>query len=257
MLSTVIDMLGSENQERIEEGLTTFGKASGDLYGEDLQQGVEAVVGTFYIDTMDHPEFSPTLERAVDLLAGLGVKIIPILLKLLEGSDMKADFHIASVLGKMGGVAVDQLIAAYAENPPEVARIFILYTFGKIKSPEALKALPTLLEATLDESAEVRDTATRALGKLCENIEPESFDAAAKGAIFGKLMTLTTDTFAGIRSKAFRSLGKMARCGLIGDGQRATLENAITGALGEGENNNLWDNAYIVRMEAKKSRAFL
>ncbi|PLX44446.1 MAG: hypothetical protein C0609_05610 [Deltaproteobacteria bacterium] len=257
MLSTVIEMLGSEDQAKIEEALATLAKASGDLSGGDLQEAVEAVVGTFYIDTLDHPELSPTLERAGDLIAGLGVNIIPTLLSLLEESDMKADFHIASALGKMGGKAVAPLLDAYAKNPPEVSRIFILYTFGKINGPEMIKAVPTLLDAASDRSAEVRDTAARALGKLCENIGAEKLDEASRGAIFDKLITLTSDTYAKIRSKAFRSLGKMARCALLDAEKRTALERAITGALGEGEHNNLWDNAYIVRMEAKKTRSHL
>jgi len=256
MSSTLIDQLHSEDMALVQEALDKLKAAGADFTDEEFHEVVEAVAGIFHIDTVDHPEYSPVLAEAQDFLAGLGGKALPYLLECMKDSDMKTDFHLASVLGKMGGAAVGPILETYGKSTHEVQRIFCLYAIGKIKDEKALDAVPALIEALGSSNAELMDTATRAIGKVCENVDAEQFSEQMRSLIFDNLMRMVSDSHAAVRSKAFRSLGKMARHNLLDERKREELSDAIKKSLGENEAHN-WDIAYIVRMEAKKTRKHL
>jgi len=132
----------------------------------------------------------------------------------------------------------------------------ILNTLGKIKDPKVLETLPVLFEALDDPDPEVRDTAARAIGKMCEHLNPDLVSEEIRREMFERLLAKVSDRFAHVRSKAIRSLGKMARFGLLGDDRKARLGTILKRVLGEDEAGN-WDLAYIVRAEAEKAKEHL
>lgn len=252
----LLQMLRSEDKIQIQKGLEGLARHLRTLEGAAFEEGVQAVTGLFYVDPMDHPELIPVLDQAEHLLADLRQKVIPVLLRGLGDSDLKIHLHLASVLGKMGYAAVGPLLAAYAESRDDYGRVFILYALGKVKDPAVLDALPVLFAALDDEIPEVRDTAARAAGKLCEHVNPELIPGETRRELFDRLLARVSDRMAGVRSKAVRSLGKMARFGLLDEAQRDLLRRTLSRVLGE-EASTDWDVAYIVRAEAEKARAYV
>lgn len=248
-----LDQLISEDALTIREGLEGLAPLLPRLDEGQYAEAVEAVCGLFYADPMDHPELVPVLDRAEELLAEQGVSIIPLLLKLLDESDLKSHLRLISVMGRMGYAAVDPLLAAYADTADPYTRSFILYAMGKVRDPKVLTALPHLYQALDDDSSEVRDTATRTLGKICEHLNPDDLTEPVRLGLYENLMGKVKDPYAGVRSKALRSLGKMAGKGLLGEEQRKRLQQLLAEVLGETGGN--WDVAYVVRAEAKKARA--
>ena len=255
-MKDLISRMQSEDKFQIQNALEDLARRLPTLSGPEFEEAVHAVAGLFYIDPMDHPELLPVMERAEDLLADQRERVIPVLLGSLGETDLESHFHLAAVFGKIGYAAVGPLLDAYGKLSDTYDRVFVLYALGKIKAVEVLDALPTLFEAVEDPNPEIRDTAARALGKVCEHVSPDKLDDETRKGMFRRLMDRVSDRFAGVRSKAVRSLGKMARFGLLSKGQKKEVSQAVDRILGEDEAGN-WDVAYIVRAEARKARVFL
>ncbi len=253
MHANLMSKLQSEDIPQIKEAISQLGTLSVDFTEKERAEAVEVVMGIFYIDTIDHPEMVSVLERAEDWLATQPESIIPTLLGCLADSDFKIDFHIASTLGKMGDRALNHILKAHREATDQLSKVFTLYAIGKVRGPKAKEAIPVLIEEMDNEDQEVRDTATRAVGKVFENINSHLLDEPTRKALFGKLIEKVSDPTPGVRSKAFRSLGKMTKLDLINVTNEHRLLEICKKTLGESEAQN-WDIAYVVRMEAKKTK---
>ena len=77
-----------------------------------------------------------------------------------------------------------------------------------------------MLGAAKSENLELRDTAVRALGNFVQNISPEDLPVEYKGIMLEAIQGNLSDSSAGVRSKAIRSYGKLARYGAFDSGQR-------------------------------------
>lgn len=256
MLKELFRKLRSEDLRTILRGLEELEARLPQLDGPAFDEALHAIIGVFYIDPIDRPELSPALEQAENVLAASRERVIPIILGELGESDFKIHFRLASSLAKMGRAAVSPLLSAYAEARDDYTRIFALYALGKVNAPELLDAAPVLFEALDDKNPEVRDTAARAVGKLCANVSPALLDAPTRQECFERLLARASDRYAGVRSKAIRSLGKMAGARLLTEENRTRLRRLLCKALGQDEVGN-WDVAYIVRAEAEKALEYL
>ncbi len=215
---------------------------------DQLADIVGAVNALFYCDTYEYPQLQPVVERAVVTLSAAGGRVIPYLLKLLGDSDYKVEFQYALIFGRLGGAAISPLLEAYRASSDTVERSFIIYSLGKIKSPDVVKAVAVVL-AQLDSPAkEIRDSAARTLGKFVENISPEQMEAQAGREMFERLSAALRDAHSGVRAKACRSLGKMSKRGFLDEAEMGRLASEIDRLLGKGTES--WDDAFIVRKEA-------
>ncbi len=255
-MKALLHQLRSEDKLQILKGLEGLAERLPGLDGPDFEVAVDGVVSLFYADSMDHPELLPVFEQAELLLADQRTRVIPVILRALGESDLKVHFHLAAVLGRMGYAAVDPLLRAYRDTPEPYTRIFILYALGKIKNAKVIDSVTVLFEALEDPHPEIRDTAARALGKVAEHLNPEAVPGEVRREMFRRLLAKVRDRYAGVRSKAIRSLGKMARFGLLEQEERALLARALAGTLGEDDAEN-WDLAYIVRLEAERARRYV
>jgi HEAT repeat protein len=178
------------------------------------------------------------------------------LLAELEDGDMKAQLTVGHALGRIGADAIKPLLAEYAASEDTSRHTFILYALGKIKSPAIIQALPLALAAVNAPDHELRDTATRAVGKFSESMRPADLSEETVKEMFAKLKVNLGDVSPGIRAKAARSLGKLAKFGLLKEPERADLKAAFQRLLGQDENYE-WDRAYIVRREAEEALQYL
>jgi hypothetical protein len=249
-------LLTSKRPEEIQEGLRLVAIEITKLGSGDARPLFEMVTALFYIDVLDHPELVPALDQAVKLTASFGSWVIPILLEDLDAADMKAQWAIAHVLGRIGPAAIDPVLRAYSAAKDPTLRAFILYALGKIKSPEIVKAAPTALGALKSMNLELRDTAMRALGKFVECIPPAGLPPSLRQQFVQCLFDGLSDDNASVRSKAMRSLGKMGKYGHLTDPERAQLKTTCQRILGIDEHGE-WDRAFVVRKEAEEALSAL
>lgn len=148
------------------------------------------------------------------------------------------------------------MLKAYASADDPSMRAFILYALGKIKSPEVLKAAPAALAAAQSSDLELRDTATRTLGKFAECIPVATLSADVKQQFIKNLRSNLSDPNASVRAKAIRSLGKLGKYGHLTQPERDHLKPVCFQILGTDDNND-WDRAFIVRKEAGEALAYL
>lgn len=247
-------LLASKRPDEVREGLRLAQMEISQVGTSEAKSLFEMVSALFYIDTLDHPELIAILDEAINLTVRFGPWIIPMLIDNLDEGDIKAQWAVAHVLGRIGEDAIEPLMKAYASRDNPSLRSFILYAMGKIKSSQIVQVAQIAVDSAQSAHIELRDTACRALGKIIESIPPDSLSQYLKLQFLKCLYANLADPNASLRSKAIRSLGKMAKYGHLNDSEREQLKTAcrrITGTDG----NNDWDRAFVVRKEAEEALA--
>ncbi len=255
-LRNIEKLLASEKPEEVRRGLQLVKEEISRVRPNEAGPLYEMVSTIFYIDPLDRPDLLPVLDEAVTLVSGFGKWVIPILVENLDLGDIKVQMAIAHTLGRMGTEVIAPLIAEYQRSPEPARRTFILYGLSKVKSAKVVQAAGLALEAAGSPNLELRVTATRALGKFAESIPKSQLTAELRRDFIRKLRRNLPDPDAGIRAKAVRSLGKLAKHGHLNAKQRNDLKATLLLILGEDENYD-WDRAYVVRREAKEALEYV
>jgi hypothetical protein len=253
--STIKTLLSSTKPEELKQGLELVRQEISRMGSSEAKQLFEMVSAIFYIDTLDHPNLVPILDEAVSLTVGFGEWIIPVLVENLDAGDLKAQLVVGHVLGRFGVDAIKQLISGYQATTDPARRTFILFALGKIKSPKIVQAAQLALNAAGSPDRELRDTATRAIGKFLESIPPSDLSQELRTAFIGRLQSNLADPNAGIRAKAIRSYGKLARFGHLNEMEKKKLRAICKHIIGTDEHYD-WDRAYIVRKEAEEALTY-
>jgi HEAT repeat protein len=246
------ELLASSDIAELKAGLELVKAEIRRIGSAQAQELFEVVSSLFYLDSYEQPALAPIVDEAITLVIGFGRWVIPALVEKLDAGDFKAQFAVSAALGRIGADAIDPLLDACAAAPESDRHVFILYALGKIKSPKVIAAVPAVLTAAASTYAEVRDTATRALGKLAESIPPADLTESQRRAIVTRLHANLADTSPAIRAKAVRSLGKLARHGHLTAEEKIALRKLCVGLLGTDEAHD-WDHAYVVRREAEEA----
>ena len=245
-------LLSSAKPDEIRQGLELVRKEIARVGSQEARPLFELVSSLFYFDPLDRPDLVPVLDEAISLVVGFGEWVIPELLSELEDGDFKVQLAVGQALGRMGADAIRPLLAEYASSQDGALRTFVLYALGKIKSPRIIEALPLALEAVHSPDHEMRDTATRALGKFAESLTPGQVPAEMRREMIERLQYNLADTSPAIRAKAVRSLGKMAKFGHLEADERERLKGILQRIMGTDEDYE-WDRAYVVRREAEEA----
>jgi len=249
---TIQTLLASTRLDDLRKGLELAELEIAKVGSRDAKPILDLISPLFYIDALDHPELLPILNDSVSLAARLGPPVIPALIESLHAGDFKAEWAVAHVLGRIGADAIQPMMMAYASATDPTLRAFILYAMGKIKSPKIAQAAAMALEAAQSPNLELRDTATRVLGKLAEAIPPESLAGELKALFLERLYGNLADRNTGVRAKAIRSLGKLALHRHLAVPDRAKLKSICQNILGTDESGE-WDRAFVVRREAAEA----
>jgi HEAT repeat protein len=178
------------------------------------------------------------------------------LIEKLDVGDLNAQWAAANALGEFGENAIEPLVQAYASKADPAMQAFILFALGKIKSPKIVKALPLALEASQSSNLELREAATRCLGKFAESIPREQFPVQLRRTCFEYLDANLSDENVTVRAKAVRSMGKMAKCGHLNEEERTLFRSICQNISGTDVAGN-WDTAYIVRKEADEALGYI
>lgn len=253
---TIRTLLASTRFEDLRKGLELAELEIVKTGPSEAKPIFEMVSPLFYIDALDHPDLVPVLEGAVNLAARLGSSIIPVLMEGLNAGDLKAQWAMANVLGRIGADAIEPMMMAYSSSTDSTFRAFVLYALGKIKSPKVALAAAIVLEAAQSPNLELRDTATRTLGKLAESIPPGHLSEELKLLFMERLQVNVSDPNVTVRAKAIRSFGKLAKYKHLAETEARKLKAACRHILGldaDGE----WDRAFIVRKEAEEALRYV
>jgi HEAT repeat protein len=253
---TIRSLLTSTSPEELRNGLELAKHEITRVGPLEAKELFEIVSVIFYIDPLDRPDLVPILDEAVNLVVGFGEWVIPMLVDHLEAGDIKAQLAVGHALGRIGAEAIEPLMAKYAASADPSTRTFVLYALGKVKSPRIVKAASLVLEAARSDDLELRDTATRAIGKLAESIPAEGLTDDLRRKFLERLHANLADTNAVVRAKAVRSLGKLAKAGHLRPPEREALEAVCKGLLGKDESFE-WDRAYGVRREAEETLRYV
>lgn len=249
-------LLASEEPEAVRRGLELASREIGRAGPAEAQALLEAVAALFYIDPLDRPDLVPVLDEAVSLVAGFGERVIPFLIERFDASDFKAHMAVAHALGRIGEEVIAPLVAQYQSTEDPARGAFILYALSKVKSPRVVAATGLALEAAGASDRELRDTGTRALGKLAESIPPSGLSDETRRAFIAQLQRNLADASPTIRAKAVRSLGKLARCGHMTPAEKKTLKATLELIAGRDARFD-WDRAYVVRREAEEALQYV
>jgi len=249
---TIEALLASYNPDELREGLQLIKAEVARVGSKEAKPLFEMVSSVFYIDPLDHPELVPLLNEAISLVIGFGNWVIPHLVDNLDHGDLKAQMVSAEALGRIGADAVEPLIEKYHSASDLGTRAFVLYALGKIRSPMVRRAANMALEGTRSADLEMRDTATRAIGRFASSIPPAEMKPEIRQNFHDSLRANLADKNNGIRAKAVRSLGKLAKHGHLSPAEVNKLRITALNLLGEDENFE-WDRAYVVRKEATEA----
>jgi HEAT repeat protein len=250
-LSNALQSLQSDRPEVIGEGLEHLGACMGSLAEADFRRAVEELCALFYVDTADRPDLQPLLGRAVGILAAQGSRVVPQVLELMKGSDIKSHLYLARTLGAIGRPALAALRRVIATEDP-YGRSFALFAVGKVHDSAVREALPEVVGSLMHPDKDVRDSAARTLGKIAEVLPAGELTADRRTEIFEVLFRSLSDVQPAVRAKAVRSLGKLARFGYLTAAQEERVRLAVLRALGRDEAHE-WDRAFIVRREAEET----
>ncbi len=249
-------LLSSDDPEKLRKGLALVRGEIARVGSRAARPLFEMVSMLFTIDPLDRPDLLPVLDEAVDLVVGFGDLVIPALVEKLDAGDLKAQMAAGHALGRIGADAIAPLIEEYAVAEDDSHRAFILYALGKIRSPKVLGAVRLALQAASSPDLELRDTATRSLGRFTEAVPPEEIPEGSRLEILARLQANLADRNTGVRAKAIRALGKMARRGHLREMERKTLREACHRIVGDDEEFD-WDRAFVIRREAEEALRYL
>lgn len=251
------ELLSGTRPEELLRGLALVRTAAAQAGADERRALCERILPLFYIDTFDHPEHAPVLNAAIAVAAEMGEAAIPGLIQGMDAGDIKAQMAMAQALGSMGAPAIGPLLDHYRSACPDPAcHAFLLYALGKVKSPEILEAAPLAIEAAASPDLELRDTATRAIGKFVESIPAGGLPGDVRDAFLTRLQERLADDSPSVRAKAVRSLGKLAKFGHLDAGERAQVKVILARILGQDDHFE-WDRAYVVRKEAAEGLRYV
>lgn len=215
----------------------------------------ELISSLFYIDPLDRPDLVPVLDEAISLVMGFGDWVIPVLVDNLDQGDVKAQMASAEALGRFGADAINPLVDKYNSCKDPETRAFVLYGLGKIQSPMVVRAADLALAGARSPKLELRDTATRTIGRFAETIPSGSLPLEMVEAYYDVLRKNLADPSKGVKAKALHSLGQMAQFGHLSSTQKKAMQEIALSLLGEADDFR-WDRAYVVRKEAEEALVF-
>jgi HEAT repeat protein len=241
--------LSSDDPAIVSAAVRGLSPRLGTLDDAAYERAVETLCSLFYVDTADRPDLEAALDEATTLLTGQGARVVPHLLRQMRSSDIKSHLYLARTLGRIGTGALPALRDLLATSEDRYARAFALYALGKMSCPEVARALPEVLGGLMHPDKEVRDSASRTIGRIAAAVPKHGLSPGRRREMFEALMRAIHDLEVPVRAKAMRSLGKMAAAGLLTRHQEKAVTAAARAALGESP-GFVWDHAYIVRREA-------
>jgi hypothetical protein len=252
ILESIYSRLKSRDKDDLIDVVKTIGDCVGDMGKNEKVLIADAVMSIFYLDDDEESKYAELHDTVVEVLSKMGSDIIEVLIGGMVGTEMHAEHHIAHTLGRMGQPAIEALVKLFRTADDPVVRGLALHALSHIDDPALIGILDEVIVILDHDSAELRDAATGAIGSMIECIGGLCLSPESYSKVFDKLIATLSDPHGGTRSKAVRSIGKLAKMNILNDEQKARLLPVITGILGI-DDRHQWDRAFIVRREAEEA----
>ena len=251
-LQSLSSLFTSSDPAKIHRALQIVREEVSRVGSDQARPLFQMVSSLFYIDPHDDPELASILDEAISLVTGFGEWVIPHLVDNLDQGDLKAQMASAEALGRIGADAVDPLVEKYHATRDSESRAFVLYALGKINSPRVDKAADLALAGVRSKDLELRDTATRTIGRFAASIPAGQLSEDILSGYYDSLRANLADPNKGVKAKAVRSLGKLARFGHLDPARKQDLKTIALNLLGE-DDEFRWDRTFVVRREAQEA----
>jgi len=252
----LLRQLCSEDFEDQAKALTEIEESPQLLRAEGGDTLLAGVFMLFRLDTYDFPHLEPLIERAEKLVASLGAEVVPAVLDHLVDSDINVHEHLARTLTRIGMPALEQVVGFHDGCPDPMGRVFALYALSKIRDPGIEAALPLAVRGMSSNHQELRDTATRSLGKMISVVPAQRVACELKQSMFEAVRERVGDPVPGVRAKGMRTLGKLGYYGYLSEEQLAEGRRLMHTALSHDDVSEA-DPEFIVRREAEIALARL
>lgn len=254
-IESIFVSMKSDDPAEVRKAVAQIGNIIDDLELRQIPEVVEILASLFYIDLGDKPDWTPVVEDTVSVIASIGEAAVPTLIWLCGESDYKANLMMARALGRIGPPAYGPLKDLFYNPPTPWHRSLSMFGLAKMHEAALMEILPDTVTALDDSDREIRDTAARTIGRIIDSFHPGQVPQDLADQAFERLLFRLRDSSAVVRSKAVRSIGKMARKGYLdNDMLDAALEsvNQLLGYNGEDP-----DPFYLVRKEAESTKSVL
>ncbi len=249
-IASIIKKLKSEDEESISLALDQIEQLS-DIADDDKIALASALTPLFYQDHIGLSEMISLANRAEKQLSRFGPVILPFLIDELAGADAESCAHLGRVIAVNGANAIAPLLEAWdKKRDDQYALINLTQALAYFRIPEVLQALPEMLVAARSDNHQLSSNAINAMGKLAVRIDSSLFDEALREQMFDTSFARLSDSRSLVRMQAARTLGKLMENGLLTNAQKERLRSAYCAIVGK-DGCNDWDDAYIVRHEAK------
>ena len=249
-IQTIQALFTNPRPESLREGLALAREELTRTSFEDARPLLGLVTSLFHIDAEDRPEFAAVIDEAGNLIATQGPEVIPLLLEDLQAGDIKAELSLAEVFSRMGPAAIESLVRAYRGASEPWRRTVVVHALGKIAAPQIAMAAPLLAEAAAASEVDLRDNATRALGRMAAHVPAGQLTERVRKSAVERLRSNVTDEDPSVRALAVWGLGQFARFEHLTDGEKSDAHTLCLRLLGRDERFE-WDLAYVVRQAAE------
>ncbi|VAX08118.1 NADH-dependent reduced ferredoxin:NADP+ oxidoreductase subunit A [hydrothermal vent metagenome] len=255
-INNIISQLKTESEESIAQALDKIELLS-ELTSKEKLALSSSLTQLFYRDQGGMAEMISLANRAEKQITRFGADVIPFLLDELINADAESCVHLGRTIALNGANAIAPLLTAWETNRDDkYALINLTQALAYFRVPEVLQAFPKLLLAANSENHQLRSNGLDAIGKLAVRIDASLFDEPLRLEMFSTAFSRLSDSRSLVRMHAARALGKMLEGKCLCEGQQDKLRKAYNVILGK-DGDYAWDDAYIVRHEAKHYRHLL
>ncbi|MCX6645993.1 MAG: hypothetical protein NTY09_06515 [bacterium] len=216
----------------------------------------DGIMSLFYLDEVENPGYVEVFDAASDILAQIGSGVIEVLIGGMVGGDLHAEYHIAQTLGRIGKPAIKALKEKFRDKTDPTGQGLALFALSSIDDPALIEIFDEVISMLDSEHAELRDAAAGAVGTMVDCIGGLCLAPDAINIAFEKLFTVLSDSHVATRSKAVRSIGKLAEKEYLSEEQKGRMLPVIRRILGI-DGKHQWDSAFIVRREAEDAYYFI
>jgi len=250
-IDTIINRLKSEDEESISLALDEIDQLT-DISDDDKATLTSSLTQLFYQDHVGMPEMISLANRAEKQVRRFGSVVIPFLIDELVSADAESCAHLGRIIAVNGADAIPPLLEAWnKKRTDQYALINLTQALAYFRSSEILQSLPVILAAAESDDYQLSSNVINATGKLVVRIDSAQFDEALRQQMFDISFSHLADSHSLVRMQAARTLGKLMEQGLLTNTQKESLRAAYSAILGKDEDHD-WDDAYIVRHEAKR-----
>ncbi len=250
IIDTIINKLKSEDEELISLALDEVEQLS-DITDDDKIALASTLTLLFYRDHVGMSEMISLANRAEKQITRFGSVVIPFLIDELVNADAESCAHLGRAIAVNGADAIAPLLDVWnKKRADQYALINLTQALAYFRIPEVLQTLPEILGAAESDNYQLSSNAINAMGKLVARLDSNLFDEVLRQQMFDISFARLCDSRSLVRMQAARTLGKLMEKGLLTNTQKERLRTAYRAIVGQ-DGCNDWDDAYIVRHEAK------